>query len=357
MIRQCLPEDLSGKSMLDDVGCNAGFYAVEAKRRGTTRVLGIDAERFHIRQASFVRRSLGLDIEFRRMSVYDLNQRTVGRFDVTLALGLIYHCKHLVRALENLWHVTKELLVIETAIYPPEKAPEPFEHWVAGPGRHVHSFAYVGNPPDTKESAYNWFMPSVSGLRALLYNLGVEDVTVIAVEGARAVLMCRKHYAHAGNRALGNLAATLTLERGVITCRPSATLHFNIRAENSGIASWLANGEPETQRGTVLLGAHLLTDDEEEVVFDYGRAELLGNVAPGEVIDLDIRLQAPDRPGIYIVEFDMVAEQLAWFEDLGSVTLRHVLLVQPHGKHWLLETIQGMPTNIWLWMVSRGWRA
>jgi tRNA (mo5U34)-methyltransferase len=105
-IREYLPEDLSGKSVLD-VGCNAGFYAIEAKRRGAARVVAVDAQRFAIQQALFVRRVLGLDIEFHRRSVYDLNPRTMGQFDITLALGLIYHCKHLVRALENLWWVRK----------------------------------------------------------------------------------------------------------------------------------------------------------------------------------------------------------------------------------------------------------
>jgi len=38
-----LPEDLTGKSVLD-IGCNAGFYAIEMKRRGAARVLGIDSD-------------------------------------------------------------------------------------------------------------------------------------------------------------------------------------------------------------------------------------------------------------------------------------------------------------------------
>ena len=36
-----IPADLTGKSVLD-IGCNAGFYSIEMKRRGADRVLGID---------------------------------------------------------------------------------------------------------------------------------------------------------------------------------------------------------------------------------------------------------------------------------------------------------------------------
>src|SRR5437588_10618001 len=106
-VKVCLPEDLSGKSVLD-VGCNAGFYSLEMKRRGATRVLGIDSQRDLIRQAMFVRSVVGLDIEYRRLSVYDLDPIATGQFDVTLALGLIYHCKHLVLALEKLFTITRE---------------------------------------------------------------------------------------------------------------------------------------------------------------------------------------------------------------------------------------------------------
>jgi tRNA (mo5U34)-methyltransferase len=117
-----LPADLTGQSVLD-VGCNAGFYSVEVARRGAGPVLGVDVQRLHVRQASLVRRALGLHIEFRRMSVYDVTPRTVGQFDITLALGLVYHLKHLVLAVENLPHVTRDMLILETALYPPHPVP------------------------------------------------------------------------------------------------------------------------------------------------------------------------------------------------------------------------------------------
>ena len=126
-VKTVVQSDLNGQTVLD-VGCNAGFYSIEMKRRGAARVLGLDAQRDLIRQAEFVRDVLGLDIEYERKSVYDLDPFAMGQFDVTLALGLIYHCKHLVLALEKLFLITRRLLVLETAIYPPEKAPESFEY-------------------------------------------------------------------------------------------------------------------------------------------------------------------------------------------------------------------------------------
>ena len=47
-----LPADLTGKSVLD-IGCNAGFYSMEMKRRGADYVLGIDMDDRYLEQARF----------------------------------------------------------------------------------------------------------------------------------------------------------------------------------------------------------------------------------------------------------------------------------------------------------------
>ena len=67
-----LPADLTGNSVLD-IGCNAGFYSVEMKRRGAGRVIGIDSdERYQRRLASPPRRSAFPTSSFRNLSVYDV---------------------------------------------------------------------------------------------------------------------------------------------------------------------------------------------------------------------------------------------------------------------------------------------
>lgn len=327
-IGRCVPEDLTGKSVLD-VGCNAGFYAVEAKRRGARRVLGVDGQRQHVRQALLVRRALGLDLEFRRMNVYELNRRSVGEFDVTLALGLVYHLKHLVLALENLYEVTRELLVVETAIMPPERTPEPFAHPLGEAEMRLHALAYVENPPEAKEQVYNWFLPSVSALTALLTNTGFDRVEAIEVKDERAVLVCRKRPGGGrGGDARHHYVAALAVEAAPARCRAGEEISFRVSAANVGLKEWSALGEGPEGRGAVHLGPHLLRDDEEEVAWDYGRAALPRDLAPGDAASFDITVRAPERPGRYVVEFDLVAEHVAWFEDFGSGTVRHELTVE-----------------------------
>ncbi|HEX8355276.1 MAG TPA: DUF1698 domain-containing protein [Pyrinomonadaceae bacterium] len=328
-VRACLPEDFRGLSVLD-VGCNAGFYAVELKRRGAERVLGVDSQRNLVRQAVFVRDVLGLDIEYRRMSVYDLDPRALGQFDVTLALGLVYHCKHLVLALERLFAVTRGLLVLETAIYPPERSPGSFAYEVGGLRPLLHPLAYVENPGEAKEAIYNWFLPGVEALTALLRNVGFDEVAVFpATQDDRAVFACRKREAYPDSRWIGYLAASLAVEEGAPSCRAGEVLTFRVRAENTGLARWLREGEPGTDRGAVHLVAHVFgAEGEEPLSWYHAGAYLPGDVAPGESVTVEIAMRAPAEPGRYRLEFDMVSEHLAWFEDLGSEVVRHALTVE-----------------------------
>src|SRR5438876_3533740 len=64
-IASAIPEDLTGATVLD-VGCNAGFYSMEMKKRGAKRVLGIDVVDRYLNQARFVAETLGLEIELRK---------------------------------------------------------------------------------------------------------------------------------------------------------------------------------------------------------------------------------------------------------------------------------------------------
>ena len=328
-IQKCLPANLAGKSVLD-VGCNAGFYAFEAKRRGAARVVGVDGQRQHVRQALFVRKALGMDVEFRRMNVYELTRRSVGQFDITLALGLLYHLKHPVLALENLYEVTRELLVIETAIMPPERTPVSFSHPLGADVMRLHTLAYVENPTGAKEQVFNWFLPGVEALVALARNTGFDEVEIVEVKAERAVIACRKAEGGARDAAdvLRHFVALLALEEGPRRCRPAEELVFRLRVENAGQARWPARGETGTDKGAVHLGAHLLRADEEELDWDYGRAHLPRDLEPGASESIEIRLRAPETPGSYVVEFDLVVEHVSWFEDFGSGTLRHEINVE-----------------------------
>lgn len=327
-IQKLLPSDLSGMTLLD-VGCNAGFYAFEAKRRGAKRVLGVDGQRQHVRQGLFVRKVLGLEVEFRRLNVYELSPRVVGQFDITLALGLLYHLKHPILALENLYRVTRELLVIETAIMPPRATPRSFAHAFGAMETTLHPLAYVENPSGAKEQVFNWFLPGTEALLALLRGAGFAQVELIEEKDDRAVVVCRKAKENGSAAgALKHFVAELKLIDAPQTCHASAEQTFRLRVENIGDTRWPAAGDAGTGTGAVYLGSHLLRETEEEVEWDYARARLPGDLEPAETAEIELEVRLPATPGRYILEFDMVAEHITWFEDHGSGTLRHAMVVE-----------------------------
>ena len=109
-----LPEDLSGKSVLD-IGCNAGFYSIEMKKRGAGRVLGIDSDERYLAQARLASGALGFDdIEYRRLSVYDV--ASLGEtFDWVIFMGVFYHLRHPLLALDLIReHVAGEMMLFQT---------------------------------------------------------------------------------------------------------------------------------------------------------------------------------------------------------------------------------------------------
>src|SRR5947209_4343940 len=81
-----LPADLRGRTVLD-IGCNAGFYSIEMKRRGADRVVAIDFDEDYLAQARFAAEVCGVDIDFRQLSVYDVADLGEA-FDLVLFLGV-----------------------------------------------------------------------------------------------------------------------------------------------------------------------------------------------------------------------------------------------------------------------------
>jgi tRNA (mo5U34)-methyltransferase len=321
-VKHAVPSDLSGQSVLD-VGCNAGFYSIQAKRRGAERVLGVDAGSREIRQASLVRDILGLDIEYRRMSVYNLSPKAAGTFDVTMALGLLYHCKHLLLAVERLFVVTRGLLVVESEVLPDDEALAVRERLLGGLNSSLHALAYVANDSAAQESAHNWFVPSVSGLLAILEDVGFQDAKLVSRFGSRALVTAwnRTEPNSIGHPAL--LGAELEVLSAPALCRPVQVLPLRVLVRNTGFATWIS--QAPSGRGSVRLGGYLKRMGQPTASNIPARASLASDLLPGESAELTLPVAAPQEPGDYELELDLVSEYVSWFQDLGAsqpVTVR-----------------------------------
>jgi tRNA (mo5U34)-methyltransferase len=169
-----LPADLRGRTVLD-VGCNAGFYSQEMKRRGADRVVGIDSDSRYLAQARFAAEVAGLDIEFRQLSVYEL-PRLRERFDVVLFLGVLYHLRHPLLALDILHeHVVGDMLVVQSMLRGSQAVAavqedytfhdhSPFQHELY-PVMYFVEQRFAGD-------ATNWWIPNRACMEAMLRSAG-----------------------------------------------------------------------------------------------------------------------------------------------------------------------------------------
>jgi tRNA (mo5U34)-methyltransferase len=173
-----IPADLTGKSVLD-IGCNAGFYSMEMKRRGASRALGLDSDDTYLAQARFAAQVNGLRIEYRRMSIYEIPQLHE-RFDVVMFMGVLYHLRHPLLALDMLHdHVTKDLLVFQSMQRGAQTAAQPEEDY---PFWETEIF----DKPDFPrmffiERSYsgdwtNWWIPNRACIEAMLRSSGFEII-------------------------------------------------------------------------------------------------------------------------------------------------------------------------------------
>src|SRR2546423_9743322 len=119
-ICQDIPLDLEGASVLD-IGCNGGFYSIEMKRRGAGRVLGIDTDDRYLNQARFAAQTLGLEIEFEKRSVYEVDA-VDGTFDYVLFMGVFYHLRYPLLALDTVVKKVAGKLLFQTMVRGSEKA-------------------------------------------------------------------------------------------------------------------------------------------------------------------------------------------------------------------------------------------
>jgi tRNA (mo5U34)-methyltransferase len=116
-----LPEDLTGLTVLD-IGAWDGLFSFEAERRGARRVLAVDSFSWNGpgwgTKAGFelARRVLQSRVEDREIEVVDLSPETVGVFDVVLFLGVLYHLTDPLRALQSVFSVTGDRLILETHV-------------------------------------------------------------------------------------------------------------------------------------------------------------------------------------------------------------------------------------------------
>ena len=170
-----LPESLDGLSVLD-VGAWDGFYSFACERRGAARVVAADQfawQRLGTGRRGFdcARRALTSSVEALELDVLDLSPETAGgRYDLVLFLGVLYHVRDPLLALEHVASVTGSTLVLET-------------HVDCVTTRRPTAAFYPGD--ELYGDATNWWGPNLPALLGMLRSVGFERCEVVHVTPRR----------------------------------------------------------------------------------------------------------------------------------------------------------------------------
>ena len=172
-----LPADLTGKRVLD-IGCWDGFYSFEAERRGA-EVVAVDCwrpEGFFLAHEALQSRA-----QFHELSVYELTRERLGSFDIVLFLGVLYHLRHPLLALERVCEMTDDYAVIETHVIDNARAAN-------FPALEFYEWDELGGQYD------NWCGPNTAGLLALTRSAGFVRPEVLQQHASRSVVKAYRHW-------------------------------------------------------------------------------------------------------------------------------------------------------------------
>lgn len=100
-----LPRDMRGLRALD-IGASDGFFSFELEKRGA-QVLAMDFVPETYTGFATARKILGSNVEYQMDNVYNLSPEKYGQFDVVLFMGVLYHLRKPLAALDAIRSVMK----------------------------------------------------------------------------------------------------------------------------------------------------------------------------------------------------------------------------------------------------------
>lgn len=176
-----LPENLGGRRVLD-IGAWDGWFSFEAERRGA-EVTAIDC--VEIPGFLKVHRALGSRVEYRILDFYELPEAALGRFDIVLFLGVLYHLKHPLLALEIVCALTGEVALVESFVTDGDTWRE---HTADIPTMEFYE------TDELAEQLDNWNGPTVGCLMALCRAAGFARVSLLGAQGHNAAVACYRRW-------------------------------------------------------------------------------------------------------------------------------------------------------------------
>jgi hypothetical protein len=102
---------------------------------------------------------------------------------------------------------------------------------------------------------------------------------------------------------------------------------IQVKVKNASDVQWYARGgeintNPDNRFYLAAGNRWLKAEGEEMITNMDGRHGLPKDLAPGEETEVPLQVTAPKTPGDYVLEVDLIQEQVGWFLDKGSPTAK-----------------------------------
>jgi tRNA (mo5U34)-methyltransferase len=146
------------------------------KQRGATRVLGVDVDDRYLNQARFAADTLKLDIEFQKLSVYAIDE-IEGQFDYVLFMGIFYHLRYPVFALDKVITKVKHRLIFQTMIRGSEdsfQAEADYGFWEKKIFSQPNFPAMYFIENSYSNDYTNWWIPNRAAVEGVLRSSGLQ---------------------------------------------------------------------------------------------------------------------------------------------------------------------------------------
>jgi tRNA (mo5U34)-methyltransferase len=187
-----LPNSLKDLRVLD-LGARDGFFSFECEKRGAREVVAIDYVDEKVSGFSLCKKILKSKVKFINANIYSINPKFLGKFDVVLFLGLIYHLRHPALAIDRIYDVLnpKGLLIVESHIID-NALVDSSGNWISliEDYKNIQIAQFYSNG-SLAGDVTNFWAPNQKCLELLLSNSGFEitDSWTIAFRGG---VSCRK---------------------------------------------------------------------------------------------------------------------------------------------------------------------
>jgi len=224
-----IPPNLSGTRVLD-IGTWDGWFAFEAERHGA-EVTAIDC--IEVPNFLEIRRQLSSRVDYRIVDLYDVPAAGLGQFDIVFFLGVLYHLKHPLLALEIVCSLTRDIALVESFV---TDSGTWQEHQGDIPTMEFYETDELGGQLD------NWIGPTVGCLLALCRSAGFARVDLLHAADQSALVACHRTWEPEPSAPTGDPPELIALENN----RKLGT-NFSSRKDEY-LSCWFQSTRPSVAR-------------------------------------------------------------------------------------------------------------